>query len=221
MWAAGVVLTEGGTEDDYDYTDYTNYYLIDHVDIYYIGTQGAQCVGTLGRDDFYDTDSCADYINIEARSGVITTYDSSFNAVQTTDSLYNFGEYDYDNSLEEAIQQKTGYYVRSFYGKYAMASGDNGYGIIDRYGNLIVPTNFSSFDTSFDTYENGGYFLSIGNEQTTLCDRRRKRDCFLQLRIRQYRVSSGLWDDRPGEKERRRIYSPVRRRKRIRSGNNL
>ena len=81
MWAAGVVLTEGGTEDDYDYTDYTNYYLIDHVDIYYIGTQGAQCVGTLGRDDFYDTDSCADYINIEARSGVITTYDSSFNAV--------------------------------------------------------------------------------------------------------------------------------------------
>ncbi len=167
MWAAGVVLTEGGTEDDYDYTDYTNYYLIDHVDIYYIGTQGTQCVGTLGRDDFYDTDSCADYINIEARSGVITTYDSSFNAVQTTDSLYNFGEYDYDNSLEEAIQQKTGYYVRSFYGKYAMASGDNGYGIIDRYGNLIVPTNFSSFDTSFDTYENGGYFLSIGNEQTT------------------------------------------------------
>ena len=52
------------------------------MDIYYIGTQGAQCVGTLGRDDFYDTDSCADYINIEARSGVITTYDSSFNAVQ-------------------------------------------------------------------------------------------------------------------------------------------
>lgn len=122
--------------------------------------------GTL-EEMFYDTDSCADYINIEARSGVITTYDSSFNAVQTTDSLYNFGEYDYDNSLEEAIQQKTGYYVRSFYGKYAMASGDNGYGIIDRYGNLIVPTNFSSFDTSFDTYENGGYFLSIGNEQTT------------------------------------------------------
>ena len=47
-----------------------------------------------------------------------------------------------------------------------MVSGDNGYGIIDSYGNVIVPTQFGSFDTSFDVYENGGYFLSIGNEQT-------------------------------------------------------
>ncbi|MFQ9153263.1 MAG: hypothetical protein ACLR6B_19340 [Blautia sp.] len=120
----------------------------------------------MGRDDFYDAESCADYINIQARSGVITTYDSAFNAVQTADSLYHFGDYDYDNSLEDALQQKTGYSVRSFYGKYAMVSGDNGYGIIDRYGNVIVPTQFGSFDTSFDVYENGGYFLSIGNEQT-------------------------------------------------------
>ena len=166
MWAVGVILTEGGTEDEYDYTDYTNYYLIDHADVYYIGNQGTQCVGTLGRDDFYDAESCADYINIQARSGVITTYDSAFNAVQTADSLYHFGDYDYDNSLEDALQQKTGYSVRSFYGKYAMVSGDNGYGIIDRYGNVIVPTQFGNFDTSFDVYENGGYFLSIGNEQT-------------------------------------------------------
>lgn len=169
MWALGIMLTTGGTQDDYDYTDYENYYLIDYVDFYYLGTQGVQCVGKLTRDDCYEVNSNADYINIQARSGVITTYDSSFVPVQTTDSLYHFGSYNYDDSLEASLEEKTGYYVNSFYGKYAQISDGSGYGIVDRYGNIIVPMQFDSFEVyqtnDIDSsYEGGGYFFSSGKE---------------------------------------------------------
>lgn len=167
MWALGCVLTGGATEDNYDYTDYENYYLIDHVDVYYIGMEGTKCVGQLTRDGFSDVYCCADYINVQDRSGVVTTYDSSFNAVQTSEQLYDFGTYDYDNSLEESLESKTGYYVGSFYGKYAQYYGDSGKGIMDRYGNIIVPAQFASFDidASGENYESGGYFASIGDTQ--------------------------------------------------------
>ena len=168
MWAVGVILTEGGTEDDYDYKTYDGaaYYLIDYSDFYFLGTQGTECVGKLTRDEYYDAESNADYINVQARSGVITTYDSSFAPVQTTDQLHNFDQYDYDKALRATLEEKTGNYVSSFYGKYAQISDGEGKGIVDRYGNIIVPMQFSSFVSINDSYEAGGYFTSIGQTQT-------------------------------------------------------
>ena len=170
MWALGIIL-KLGTEDDFDYAGSQNYYIIDYADVYYLGTQGTQCVGRLTRDECYDYFSKADYINIKARSGVITTYDSSFTPVQTAESILSFGAYDYDDSLEEALAEKTGYYVSSFYGKYAEISDGSGKGIVDRYGNVIIPMQFDYFapyyindteDSSY--YEAGGYFFSEGDQ---------------------------------------------------------
>ena len=168
MWAVGSMLTSG-TQDDYDYTDYQNYYLIDYVDFYYLGSEGTKCVGKLTRDECYDVESNADFINVQARSGVITTYDSSLTPVQTTDSLYRFGSYNDDDALEAALEEKTGYYVNSFYGKYAQIYNGSGRGIVDRYGNIIVPMEFDSFDVYYtndidSSYEAGGYFFSNGSE---------------------------------------------------------
>lgn len=163
MWAFGYNLT-AGTEENYDFTDYNNYYLTDTVDVYYIGPDKNALVGNLKRSDCQEQECLSDYINIQAESGVITTYDSSFNMLQTTDSLWNFGAYNEDNSLEDVLTQKTGYYVSSFYGDYAQFYGDNGYGIMDRYGNVIIPANFSSFENMYDRYESGGYFCSINGE---------------------------------------------------------
>lgn len=107
-WAVGAVMTKGGTEEDYNLNDDDgNYSGIDHYDFYYIEDQKAQYVGELGGDDYCDAACSGDKINIEAKNGVITTYDSTFHAVRTADSLYDFGE----DSQEEAAQETTGYFL--------------------------------------------------------------------------------------------------------------
>ena len=163
QWGAGIALKEGGTEEDHDYSDYNGgYFMIDHVDIYFLGDETYPLVGTLSREQFGYTETMGSYLNVEDRTGVVTTYDSAFTAVRTAEYTSDFGELDEDDALCSLLEEATGKYVSSFKGNYArMCDYNTGkYGIMDRYGNEIVPAMFESLDYNYygDSYVSGGYF---------------------------------------------------------------
>lgn len=164
QWAAGVTLA-AGTDDDYDFYDYSGgRYIIDTADVYYLGGETPVLAGTLTRDQIADYQASGDYLNIQDRSGIITTYDSSLTALQTTDSIYDFGSYDEDETLIELLEESTGYNVYSFKGGYAeyYDSSTGACGVIDRYGNVIIPAEYDDILYSNDTgsYVGGGYFAA-------------------------------------------------------------
>ena len=158
-WAAGITLAEG-TEADYDYSDYSGgYYVIDHVDVYYRGADGETVAGSLGRDQYYEGRGRGDYLNVQDRTGSVSTCDTGLNVLRTAEGLSDFGEYDEDARLKELIEEKTGGYCGMFLGSYAKLYGsDNGKGVTDRYGNIIIPTQFDDILMGRDSYDGYGYF---------------------------------------------------------------
>ena len=175
-WAAGMNLSETGTEDNYDYRFYAYengeskdiYCMIDTIDMYYIDNSGGKLVGTLTRDQMQDQWSVNAYgphINIKDSNGVVTVYDSEFNVLGTSEYLYA-GSEDETDAIARAIEEKTGFYVNDFYGNYAVihdyGKDSHNTGVVDLYGNYIVPIEFDRIDTAFFS-ENGslvsnGYF---------------------------------------------------------------
>ncbi|MCD7819606.1 MAG: DUF1002 domain-containing protein, partial [Lachnospiraceae bacterium] len=170
QWAIGITLGEG-TDEDYDYYDYDGgKYVVASADVYYLGGESPALVATLAREQLLDGEAFGSYLNIQDRSGIITTYDSSFNALQNVDYLSDFGDYDEDSSLRSVLENNTGYYVGSFYGSYAKITDNNTwqYGVMDRYGNVIIPAQFDYIYNSYEnydySYETGGYFAAKTGE---------------------------------------------------------
>ena len=94
-WTSAIVL-KAATADQYDYESWfnDNYYLIDHVDFYYVDDDGAAAkVSSLNRDVYKDCKAYGRFINIESRADVsVTAYDGTWSAVETPepmDSLYD------------------------------------------------------------------------------------------------------------------------------------
>ncbi len=161
-WAVGITLTEG-TEEDYDYYNWDgDHFQIASADVYYLDGENSALVSTLTRDAYGDTRASGDYLNIQDRSGVITTYDPSFTPLRTAEYMSDFGDYEESDVLSELLSDSTGYGVYSFRGNYAEFYDWNTskYGVMDRYGNIIVPAEFDRIDYDMDdfAYENGGYF---------------------------------------------------------------
>lgn len=170
MWAAGLRLIPA-TEADYDYSRYVNggeqYLQIDSADIYYLGELTGTPAASLTREQILQVEALGSYINIQDRSGAVTTYDSAMAPVRTSDSLYDFGEFDEDKQLSERMESATGYSVYSYLGNYAHArdysTGKSG--VIDRYGNVIVPMEYDYVDSAADWLEGNGYFgVQIGEQ---------------------------------------------------------
>lgn len=161
-WAVGYKLTEADSSN-YDYTVLLEddvYLLIDTADVYNLLT--GECLATFTRDEFADATAVGHSLNVENRaSGEVTTYDLSFNALGTVNSLY-------DDSL--AQMDVTTFYERGtglmdgegnviadpvydsiggFYGGYAYVSLDDKYGLIDEAGNIALAIEYDDVDTSY------------------------------------------------------------------------
>ena len=160
-WAVGITLADA-TADDYDYSDSGNYYVIDRADVYYLESGSAEPVASMTRDQYRESNAQGDYVNIRDASGTITTYDSGMNALCTTDSMSDFGDYNEDRNVMTLIEDATGYYVSRFLGSYAEISDYSSSleGITDRYGNAIIPPSFDDIipTYSYDSYMGHGYF---------------------------------------------------------------
>lgn len=181
-WTKAVVLKEA-TKDNYDYNSWfsDDVYLIDTVDFYYTGDDGAVTkVGSLTRENYMDDNAYGRYINIEDRaSGSITTYDGTWTAVvsdEPADSIYDEvagaddsvksyrenGQYGLKDAAGNVILGPTFGYMESFRAGYAevennLESGDVK-GLIDEAGNLVVPVEFDDINTAYcapATAENG------------------------------------------------------------------
>lgn len=138
-WALAFTLVLA-TADNYDYSSWGNdntYYLIDTVDVYYLPE--AKCVATIARTNFKDCTAIGDYINIEDRAtGVVTTYDSAFNAL---------GEVKYTSSDD-------------FVPHYTTFSDNGQKGLVDPDGNVVLPASYKYVD---NTIHDGYYTVSTGD----------------------------------------------------------
>lgn len=167
LWGVGyhLAVTSG---DDYDFFGGSKRYVIDTADLYYFGRDSMQPVATLTREQYANSHATGDYLNIADRNGAVTTYDSNFQAVQYPDSLYD-SSYDEASRAAKLLSKQLDMYVERFKGNYAMVSFPrNAYshGLIDRYGNIIVPAQFDYFLTSdSDLYFSSGYVGAKLNDQ--------------------------------------------------------
>ena len=163
FWALGFTLTLA-TADNYDYNSWgsdNTYYLIDTVDVYYLPE--AKCVATMVRANFKDCDAYGAYINIEDRAtGVVTTYDSNFNALGQVKSSYNtdlIPHYTtYSENGQQGLLDPDGNVVLPASYKYVDANVHDGYytvstgdlyGLADLNGNVVVPPEFDRIMTSY------------------------------------------------------------------------
>lgn len=173
QWGVGFVLTEG-TEEDYDSYGFRkeyDYYQIARADVYYFGDGGGTPVGSLDRSQYKHACCKGDYINITDRGGQITLYDSSFTVLNSSvEYETDFGAYDEEEALCQALSEKTGYDVEDIYGNYGCITDFSaedpelsgyGHGIVDRYGNIIIPMVYDRMDRNQDEeYVSDGYFAA-------------------------------------------------------------
>lgn len=149
-WIAAYLLKEA-TESDYDFQSYSDngYYQIETAVIYHIGETETASV-KLTRDQVAELQADGDYLNVQDRSsGKVTTYDASFNAVAAADSIWNFGEYSYENVVLDQISDKSGHgALRVYDDGYVMGSdwdseaGKSVYGVTDMNGEVILPFEY-------------------------------------------------------------------------------
>lgn len=154
LWGAGIKGI-AGTEADYDFYSNGQYYQIDTMDVYYLGGEEPSYVGSLTRDQIKYVWGSDAYLLVEDRNETITAYDSSFTPMQGDYTLY-----DEDSVLEQQLSDATGYSVYSFYGNYARFYDYNTSkeGVMDRYGNVIIPAEFDDIEFWNDYLMAGGYF---------------------------------------------------------------
>lgn len=179
-WAVGITYVEGGTEENHDAYGWDSsnnriWYVLDKADIYHVEGENSVYITSLTRNDIYYMQSSGDYLNIQSRNMNVTTYDSSFNVLQTVEYLSNFGQYDAEEAQMKAIENATGLYIGSIRKNYAVyfdyGNGVGEDGIIDLYGNVIIPAMFDWMETSGDdfSYMSNGYFCGKKDNQYMYC----------------------------------------------------
>ena len=172
-WISAIVLT-AATADQYDYESWfnDNYYLIDHVDFYYVDDDGAASkVSSLNRDVYKDCKAYGRFINIESRAdGSVTAYDGTWSAVETPEpmdslydeapgasediiSYYENGQYGLKDSAGNVIIGPTYGYISTFEGDYVevtnrLESGEVK-GLIDKTGAVVVPVEYEKIEKAY------------------------------------------------------------------------
>ena len=200
-WVAAYHLADSGTEDDYDfqgfYSDARIYYQIADAVIYHIGEEELTSV-TLTRDQILDIDAEEDYLNIKDRTtGAVTTYDASFTAVASVNSVSDFSGVSSRSVMIRSLQDSTEWSLSDYdfpdgYTRVYDNSGDSTqWGVVDMRGNLVVPveyddvlTNYNRSSTHF--WANGYFAVSRdgmvgfvnGNGEVT-CELKYPKDSFI------------------------------------------
>ena len=172
-WISAIVL-KSATADQYDYESWfsDNYYLIDHVDFYYVDDDGAASkVSSLNRDVYKDCKAYGRFINIESRAdGSVTAYDGTWSAVEAPEpidslydeapgaseeivSYYENGQYGLKDAAGNVIIGPTYGYISTFEGDYAevtnrLESGDVK-GLIDKTGAAVVPVEYEEIERAY------------------------------------------------------------------------
>ena len=172
-WISAIVL-KAATADQYDYESWfnDNYYLIDHVDFYYVDDDGAAAkVSSLKRDVYKDCKAYGRFINIESRAdGSVTAYDGTWSAVETPEpmdslydeapgasediiSYYENGQYGLKDSAGNVIIGPTYGYISTFEGDYVevtnrLESGEVK-GLIDKTGAVVVPVEYEKIEKAY------------------------------------------------------------------------
>ena len=172
-WIAAIVL-KAATADQYDYESWfnDNYYLIDHVDFYYVDDDGAASMaGSLTRDLYKDCRAYGRYINIESRAdGSVTAYDGTWTPVETPEPLkylyddapgasdeivsyYENGQYGLKDAQGNVIIGPTYGYISTFEGDYVEVTNDlesgEVSGLIDKTGAVVVPVEYEEIDKAY------------------------------------------------------------------------
>ena len=172
-WIAAIVL-KAATADQYDYESWfnDNYYLIDHVDFYYVDDDGAASMaGSLTRDVYKDCRAYGRYINIESRAdGSVTAYDGTWTPVETPEPLkylyddapgasdeivsyYENGQYGLKDAQGNVIIGPTYGYISTFEGDYVEVTNDlesgEVSGLIDKTGAVVVPVEYEDIDKAY------------------------------------------------------------------------
>ena len=172
-WIEAIVL-KAATADQYDYESWfnDNYYLIDHVDFYYVDDDGAASMaGSLTRDLYKDCRAYGRYINIESRAdGSVTAYDGTWTPVETPEPLkylyddapgasdeivsyYENGQYGLKDAQGNVIIGPTYGYISTFEGDYVEVTNDlesgEVSGLIDKTGAVVVPVEYEDIDKAY------------------------------------------------------------------------
>lgn len=172
-WIEAIVL-KAATADQYDYESWfnDNYYLIDHVDFYYVDDDGAASMaGSLTRDVYKDCRAYGRYINIESRAdGSVTAYDGTWTPVETPEPLkylyddapgasdeivsyYENGQYGLKDAQGNVIIGPTYGYISTFEGDYVEVTNDlesgEVSGLIDKTGAVVVPVEYEDIDKAY------------------------------------------------------------------------
>ncbi|MBR2571399.1 MAG: DUF1002 domain-containing protein, partial [Clostridia bacterium] len=165
MWGVGITMRPG-TDEDYDYWTYDGKkYQIDTADVYYLGGGTAVPAGTLSREAYIEAAGVGDVLIVRDRKGSCTTFDSGFAAVEHP---ADFSESTYDDSrrLGEKLSSQMKIGVGKFYGNYAIGYDNDKCGVVDRYGNQILPFAFDSVNVSEgSSLISGGYMCAEQNGQ--------------------------------------------------------
>lgn len=157
LWGYGVSLVETTDEDNYDYWGGGKYWNIDEMQFYFFGNDEAEPAARLDGDDYVKCKARGNYINIQFSNGSTSTFDSEFNELRTAEDTWDFGEYDTDEAFLKQIGDATGYSYSAFEGNYAKIYKGGKYGVGDKYGNVIIPTEFESLYDYNGKLMVGGY----------------------------------------------------------------
>lgn len=180
-WAVGYHYAPG-TDDDWDVKLFTGDKLIpmviDTATVFSIAS-GKQ-TAVLNRSEMLQWDARYGYINIEDRSGVIHTYDSSFKEVSTAaDYYYSFApvhtEYttwmDDDTYLEGLADTEGRQLSEAIYDYVSIVAGQNDWfqiyseddllGLLDSNGEEVVPLMFTELLTA-DCRDGSSVFTTCG-----------------------------------------------------------
>ena len=183
-WVLGYIL-EMTDKDEGDYSIWTRdgekHADIVQVDVYFRPEAGKAPVASLSHDEYEDCYYSDYYLNIQNRTdGTITTYDSSFNAVQQEDSIYTFkdlqaDEYVYfrDNGHQGVMDREGNIvvpasfrYVDGYYYGYAIVNDGEKKGLMNPNGELVLPVIFDRIYRSYSAgdkagFDSHGYFMAL------------------------------------------------------------
>ena len=176
-WVLAINVADG-SEADYDYKVSSSkgdkYCVISTVDVYYVNDGEGSLIGSLAREDYSYAEAVENYINIENRNGVRTSYDSDFQVV-ANDVSYGFDHlipkeyssyYDYESQPSAGVQDANGNIVLAPFADYvyeiadgcvyySMKQGDGElYGLKRLDGTDVLPAEFDKIK------ENASYISS-------------------------------------------------------------
>lgn len=157
-WAVAIKLVVT-TDEKYDYWAFgsSDHYNVDACDVIYVPAGGK--IATLTRDQYQSAAAFGDYLLVLDRTGAVQLYDSQFQPVEsdfTATYQDEFHHTDKGLSRNLIVSRITGETIATGYedigdvysGKYIAVEGEEGVGLIDSTGAVLLPCEYEDIDES-------------------------------------------------------------------------